>query len=99
MKCISITLPSPTLPLISSLVFSTAGARLTSPTPGEFDGDVSVPLPLGSVLVINGHGADVAKHAVPAVPSPRVSITFRKMDPQFGRLAAQVPFKGGAGRY
>ncbi|RVX16500.1 hypothetical protein CK203_006050 [Vitis vinifera] len=33
-----------------------------------------------SVLVLNGNGADVAKHCVPAVPSKRISITFRKMD-------------------
>ncbi|KAG1359724.1 hypothetical protein COCNU_08G011700 [Cocos nucifera] len=36
-----------------------------------------------SVLILNGNGADAAKHCVPAVPSersPRISITFRKMD-------------------
>ncbi|KAF3790802.1 hypothetical protein EJ110_NYTH15964 [Nymphaea thermarum] len=39
--------------------------------PGEFSGAVSIPLPLGSVLVLNGKGADVAKHCVPGVPSKR----------------------------
>jgi hypothetical protein len=33
------------------------------------------------VLVLNGNGADLAKHCVPAVPTKRISITFRKMDP------------------
>ncbi|XP_054818588.1 RNA demethylase ALKBH9B-like isoform X2 [Prosopis cineraria] len=33
-----------------------------------------------SVLVLNGNGADVAKHCVPAVSSKRISITFRRMD-------------------
>ncbi|KAL1215564.1 RNA demethylase ALKBH9B [Cardamine amara subsp. amara] len=33
-----------------------------------------------SVLVLKGNGADVAKHCVPAVPTKRISITFRKMD-------------------
>ncbi|KAF5197918.1 2-oxoglutarate (2OG) and Fe(II)-dependent oxygenase superfamily protein [Thalictrum thalictroides] len=33
-----------------------------------------------SVLVLNGNGADVAKHCVPAVLTKRISITFRKMD-------------------
>ncbi|PKI34644.1 hypothetical protein CRG98_044958, partial [Punica granatum] len=33
-----------------------------------------------SVLVLNGNGADVAKHCVPAVPTKRISITFRRMD-------------------
>ncbi|KAM0885347.1 hypothetical protein ACQ4PT_030425 [Festuca glaucescens] len=56
--------------------------------PGEFGGAGSTPinLPAGSVLVLGGNGADVAKHCVPAVPAKRISITFRKMD------AAKVPF-------
>uniref|UniRef100_A0A8I6YRR7 Fe2OG dioxygenase domain-containing protein n=1 Tax=Hordeum vulgare subsp. vulgare TaxID=112509 RepID=A0A8I6YRR7_HORVV len=54
--------------------------------PGEFSAAASIPLPVGSVLVLNGNGADVAKHCVPAVPTKRISITFRKMD------ASKVPF-------
>ena len=34
-----------------------------------------------SVLVLNGNGADKAKHAIPSVSTERISITFRKMDP------------------
>lgn len=56
------------------------GSNLKIMGPGEFSGSYSIPLPLGSVLVLNGNGADVAKHCVPAVPSKRISITFRKMD-------------------
>ncbi|XP_052196981.1 RNA demethylase ALKBH9B isoform X2 [Diospyros lotus] len=56
------------------------GSNLTVVGPGEFSGPVAVPLPVGSVLVLNGNGADVAKHCVPAVPSERISITFRRMD-------------------
>ncbi|KAE9585667.1 putative oxoglutarate/iron-dependent dioxygenase, alpha-ketoglutarate-dependent dioxygenase AlkB [Lupinus albus] len=48
--------------------------------PGEFDGLIAIPLPVGSVLVLNGNGADIAKHCVPAVPMKRISITFRRMD-------------------
>ncbi|KAJ0972010.1 hypothetical protein J5N97_019969 [Dioscorea zingiberensis] len=48
--------------------------------PGEFSGSYAIPLPLGSVLIMNGNGADIAKHCVPAVPARRISITFRKMD-------------------
>ncbi|RCV14756.1 hypothetical protein SETIT_3G003700v2 [Setaria italica] len=48
--------------------------------PGEFAGSTSISLPVGSVLVLSGNGADVAKHCVPAVPARRISITFRKMD-------------------
>ncbi|KAJ3672532.1 hypothetical protein LUZ60_007253 [Juncus effusus] len=56
------------------------GSELGIVGPGEFDGPRRIPLPVGSVLVLNGNGADVAKHCVPAVPTKRISITFRKMD-------------------
>ncbi|KAI3729066.1 hypothetical protein L6452_17713 [Arctium lappa] len=47
---------------------------------GEFTGPVSIPLPTGSMLILKGNGADVAKHCVPSVPDKRISITFRRMD-------------------
>ncbi|XP_055816267.1 RNA demethylase ALKBH9B-like isoform X2 [Solanum dulcamara] len=56
------------------------GTTLKIINPGEFSGPFSLPLPLGSVLILNGNGADVAKHCVPSVPAKRISITFRKMD-------------------
>ncbi|XP_028777374.1 RNA demethylase ALKBH9B-like [Neltuma alba] len=56
------------------------GSNLKVVGAGEFDGSVAIPLPAGSVLVLNGNGADVAKHCVPAVSSKRISITFRRMD-------------------
>ncbi|GFP88146.1 rna demethylase alkbh5 [Phtheirospermum japonicum] len=56
------------------------GSNLKILGAGEFAGSYAIPLPVGSVLVINGNGADVAKHCVPAVPSRRISITFRRMD-------------------
>lgn len=56
------------------------GANLKIMAPGEFSGPIAILLPVGSVLVLNGKGADVAKHCVPAVPTKRISITFRKMD-------------------
>ncbi|KAL6994977.1 mRNA N(6)-methyladenine demethylase [Sarracenia purpurea var. burkii] len=43
-------------------------------------GPVSIPLPVGSVLILSGNGADIVKHCVPGVPAKRISITFRKMD-------------------
>ncbi|XP_062233652.1 RNA demethylase ALKBH9B-like [Phragmites australis] len=57
------------------------GSTLKIAGPGEFTGSTAIPLPVGSVLVLNGNGADVAKHCVPAVPTKRISITFRRMDP------------------
>uniref|UniRef100_A0A7N0ZW74 Fe2OG dioxygenase domain-containing protein n=1 Tax=Kalanchoe fedtschenkoi TaxID=63787 RepID=A0A7N0ZW74_KALFE len=56
------------------------GSNLKIVGPGEFAGSFAIPLPVGSVLVLNGNGADVAKHCVPAVPTKRISITFRRMD-------------------
>jgi alkylated DNA repair protein alkB family protein 5 len=56
------------------------GSNLQILNPGEFSGPVSIPLPVGSVLILNGNGADIAKHCVPGVPSKRISITFRRMD-------------------
>ncbi|XP_010242777.1 PREDICTED: uncharacterized protein LOC104587039 isoform X2 [Nelumbo nucifera] len=56
------------------------GSSLKVEGPGEFSGPVSIPLPVGSVFIMNGNGADIAKHCVPAVPTKRISITFRKMD-------------------
>ncbi|KAH7424405.1 hypothetical protein KP509_11G007300 [Ceratopteris richardii] len=72
--------PFCTLSLLSecNIIF---GTELKIAGPGEFIGSYSIPLPTGSVLILNGNGADVAKHAVPAVPTKRISITFRKMDP------------------
>ncbi|KAG6522904.1 RNA demethylase ALKBH9B-like [Zingiber officinale] len=63
------------------------GTELKVLGPGEFSGSTAIPLPVGSVLILNGNGADIAKHCVPAVPSRRISITFRKMDD------SKLPFK------
>ena len=62
---------------------------------GIFDAPVRVALPVGSVLVLNGNGADVAKHCVPAVSGERVSITFRKMrSVTLGSKKRTVEYKG-----
>lgn len=72
--------PFSTLSLLSecNIIF---GSKLNIVGEGQFDGPLSIPLHVGSVLVLKGNGADIAKHAVPGVPSKRISITFRKMDP------------------
>ncbi|XP_062227977.1 RNA demethylase ALKBH9B-like [Phragmites australis] len=57
------------------------GSILKIAGPGEFTSSIAIPLPVGSVLVLNGNGADVAKHCIPAVPTKRISITFRRMNP------------------
>ncbi|XP_027338480.1 RNA demethylase ALKBH9B-like isoform X1 [Abrus precatorius] len=56
------------------------GSNLQVVSPGEFSGPFPIPLPVGSVFVLNGNGANIAKHCIPSVSSKRISITFRKMD-------------------
>ncbi|KAL0926802.1 hypothetical protein M5K25_003054 [Dendrobium thyrsiflorum] len=55
------------------------GFNLKVADAGEMKGSIPIPLPVGSVIVLNGKGANIAKHWVPAAPSKRISITFRKM--------------------
>ena len=64
-----------------------------NPDPGEFAAPFSLPLPVGSVLVLDGNGANVAKHCVPSVSTDRVSITFRKI----GSRIKMAPFQGPHG--
>mmetsp|Transcript_34707 Transcript_34707/g.48107 ORF Transcript_34707/g.48107 Transcript_34707/m.48107 type:complete len:510 (+) Transcript_34707:60-1589(+) len=59
------------------------GYRMAPAGPGEFSSAFKLSLPPGSVLVLKGNGADVAKHCVPAVSCPRISITFRRMADTF----------------
>eukprot|EP00257_Ricinus_communis_P010625 XP_002530736.2 uncharacterized protein LOC8267097 [Ricinus communis] len=66
------------------------GSNLKVLGPGEFSGSIAIPLPVGSVLVLDGNAADVSKHCVPSVPTKRISITFRKMD-EAKRPAGFVP--------
>ncbi|XP_020586526.1 uncharacterized protein LOC110028850 [Phalaenopsis equestris] len=56
------------------------GFNLKVTDAGEVEGSTPISLPIGSVLIFNGKGANLAKHWVQAVPSKRISITFRKMD-------------------
>ena len=70
------------------------GARLDIVGEGEFEGSFTLPLPVGSVCVLKGNAANVAKHAIPSVPQKRVSITFRKISDGKRSLARTVPFGG-----
>ncbi|KAG7969923.1 hypothetical protein I3843_07G056900 [Carya illinoinensis] len=47
------------------------GSNLKVLGPDNFEGPVSIPLPAGSALVLNGNGANMAKHCVPPVPTAR----------------------------
>lgn len=41
------------------------GRELKTVVLGESSVSISIPLPVGSVLVLNGNGADISKHCVP----------------------------------
>ncbi|XP_020586158.1 uncharacterized protein LOC110028592 [Phalaenopsis equestris] len=45
--------------------------------PGEFRESFKILLPIGSILVLQKNGADLAKHCITGVPTRRVSVTFR----------------------
>ena len=50
------------------------GTRIKIVDEGQFKGALSIPLERRSVLVLDGNGADVAKHCIPSVSEKRVSI-------------------------
>ena len=84
------TRPFVTLSLVSeqSILF---GPNIKILSEGEFEAPFSMALPVGSVLVLDGAGADICKHCVPGVSEDRISITFRRIDQ---RRARMTPFKG-----
>ena len=47
--------------------------------PGTFEGEVDLPLPVGSALRLDGAGADLLQHAVPVHTARRISLTFRRV--------------------
>ena len=82
--------PFVTLSLVSEqpILF---GQHIVTPVPGAFNADCEMRLPRRSVLVLAGNGANLAKHCVPCVTAPRLSVTLRRMRPEY---AAEVT--GGA---
>ena len=82
--------PHSTLSLLSeqSILF---GASIGIIDEGQFSAPFACPLPVGSVLVLDGNGANVAKHCVPSVKADRVSITFRKIGSKIKMRAFEGP--------
>ncbi|CAK9192065.1 unnamed protein product, partial [Sphagnum troendelagicum] len=82
--------PFYTLTLLSecSLVL---GHSLTMDAPGEFKGAFHLSLPVGSVLVLQGNSADIARHALSSSPIKRVTITLGKLLPsKTSRVPPQI---------
>jgi len=75
---------------IAACLLPLTACAIHSATAGSF----TLPLPVGSVCVLKGNAADVAKHAIPSVPQKRVSLTFRKISGGKRSLARTVPFGG-----
>ena len=88
--------PFVTLSLLSeqSILF---GAKIqTVGGDGEFKAPRAISLPTGSVLVLDGNGADVANHCVPSITAPRISITFRKIGPDAAKRGCAA-YEGAKG--
>jgi hypothetical protein len=55
--------------------------------------EVSVLMPVRSVLRLDGAAADEFKHAVPPVRGRRIAITMRRVDPELDQRAAEAERK------
>ncbi|XP_020590027.1 uncharacterized protein LOC110031254 [Phalaenopsis equestris] len=56
------------------------GKEIDNVGPGEFLGSVEIPLPVGSVLILKGNDADLAKHSITGVRQRKLSVTLRRME-------------------
>ncbi|CAL9163449.1 unnamed protein product [Musa hybrid cultivar] len=77
---------------ISTLVLSETtiafGRSLVSDHEGNYKGSLTVPIKQGSLLVMRGNSADMARHVVCASPNKRVIVTFVKVRHAAARQAA-----------
>jgi len=64
---------------LSSSVQMGLGSKISVRAQGVYDCPFELTLPARSVLVLDGNGANLAKHCIPSVPQYRVSWTLRRM--------------------
>lgn len=50
--------------------------------PGDYRGSIKLSLTPGSMLVMEGRSADVARHAIPSIRKQRIIVTFTKSQPK-----------------
>ncbi|KAK9115761.1 hypothetical protein Sjap_014708 [Stephania japonica] len=50
--------------------------------PGDYKGSLKLPLSAGSLLVMQGRSADLAKHAISSTRKQRILVTFTKSQPK-----------------
>jgi len=55
------------------------GSKIPIRSMGNFDSPYEVTLPARSVMVLDGNGANIARHCIPSVAEYRVSWTLRRM--------------------
>ncbi|KAI4357447.1 hypothetical protein L6164_001395 [Bauhinia variegata] len=60
----------------------TFGRMIVSDHPGDYRGSLKLSLAPGSLLVMQGKSADLAKHAIPSIRKQRILVTFTKSQPR-----------------
>ncbi|XP_038988648.1 RNA demethylase ALKBH10B-like [Phoenix dactylifera] len=74
-------LDNPISTLFLSETTTAFGRVLVSDNNGNYKGSLTLPLKEGSLLVMRGNSADMARHVICQSPNRRVSITFVKVRP------------------
>ncbi|KAG1371050.1 RNA demethylase ALKBH10B [Cocos nucifera] len=74
-------LDNPVSTLFLSETTMAFGRVLVSDNNGNYKGSLTLPLKEGSLLVMRGNSADMARHVICQSPNRRVSITFVKVRP------------------
>ncbi|CAH9115191.1 unnamed protein product [Cuscuta epithymum] len=72
-------LEQPVITLLLSESTMAFGRALAGDSEGKYRGSLILPLKEGSLLVMRGNSADIARHAMCSSPNKRVSITFFKI--------------------
>ncbi|XP_008451400.1 RNA demethylase ALKBH10B [Cucumis melo] len=80
---------------ISTLVLSEStmafGRSIVSDNEGNYKGPLTLSLKEGSLLVMRGNSADVARHVMCASPNKRVTITFFRVRPDYDQCQSPTP--------
>lgn len=83
---------------ISSLLLSDStmvfGRFLVSDNEGNYKGPLMLPLKEGSLLVMRGNSADMARHVTCPSPNKRVTITFFRVRPDSNQGQPSSPLSG-----
>ncbi|CAH8353802.1 unnamed protein product [Eruca vesicaria subsp. sativa] len=69
----------------------TFGRVIVSDHPGDYKGSLKLSLTSGSVLLVEGKSADLAKFAIHSTPKQRILITFTKSQPRNSLTGSNWP--------